>query len=144
MVHFLKYNVIGLINTAITLVVVWVLHQVLDVSVVLANFIGYVAGGLNSYLWNRKWNFRSTSAHGPEMVRFAVVFVLSYFLNLGVLLGSDWLLLNWLPLADFTHWSSQWVKPGYIAHVVANGTYVVASFGFYKKWVFTGASSNRF
>jgi len=136
MIHFLKYNLIGLVNTAITLLVVWILHQVMDVPVVLANFVGYVAGGLNSYVWNRFWNFKSTSAQGPEVFRFVVVFALSYFLNLGVLLGSEWLLAHWLPLAGFAHWSAQWVKPGYVAHVVANVVYVIASFGLYKKWVF--------
>ncbi|HSQ43087.1 MAG TPA: GtrA family protein [Fibrobacteraceae bacterium] len=140
MVHFFKYNAIGLLNTGITLMVVWVLHQVLDVSVVLANFLGYVAGGVNSYLCNRIWNFKSQNAHGREILRFLVVFAFSYFLNLGVLLGSEWCLLHWPPVAGFAHWSAQWFKPGYVAHVMANIVYVLTSFSLYKVWVFRKTS----
>jgi len=135
MIHFLKYNLIGLLNTLLTVVVVWVLHQWLGMGVVLANFLGYVAGGLNSYLWNRCWNFRSDNKRGPEMLRFGVIFALAYGLNLGVLLGTGHLLaMPWAqPLLAFCH---PYAKPGFLAHLVANAVYVVASFGMYKNWVF--------
>jgi len=136
MIHFIKYNLIGLLNTGLTVAVVFVLYQLLNMPVVPANFLGYVVGGLNSYLWNRLWNFRSEAKHGPEIVRFVVVFGFSYLLNLGVLLGAQWCLENLAVLQGFTHWISRWFKPGFIANLCANGVYVVASFGLYKKWVF--------
>lgn len=136
MIHFLKYNVIGLLNTGITLVLVWVLVQLLNMPIVPANFLGYVAGGLNSYLLNRFWNFKSKAKRGPEIVRFLVVFGISYLLNLGVLLGVEWLLIHWLPLQSFTTLVARWAKPSYCAHVVANVVYVIASFSLYKTWVF--------
>jgi putative flippase GtrA len=134
--HFVKYNLIGLLNTGITLLVVWVLHQVLGISVVVANFLGYVAGGLNSYLWNRHWNFKSKNPHREEVVRFLVVFGVSYLLNLAVLLGAQHCLLNWASLAGFTAWISQWFKPSFVANVIANVVYVVTSYGMYRAWVF--------
>ena len=49
-------------NTAITFFTVWLLHEVLDWDVVLSNFLGFVAGGLNSYIMNRIWNFKNRIA----------------------------------------------------------------------------------
>ena len=45
MLHFIKYNIIGIMNTLITLLVVWILHQLLDWNLELSNFLGFVAGG---------------------------------------------------------------------------------------------------
>ena len=48
MIHFIKYNIIGVLNTLITLATVWVLHQILDWNLELSNLLGFVAGGVNS------------------------------------------------------------------------------------------------
>lgn len=141
MIHFVKYNLIGLLNTGITLLVVWVLHQWLNMPVVPANFLGYVAGGANSFLWNKHWNFQSKGALKTELLRFLVVFGISYFLNLGVLLAAEWFLLHSMALQPFLANIHSWCKPGYLAHVVANVVYVIVSFGMYKKWVFTHRNS---
>ena len=77
MKHFIKYNAIGVMNTAITFFTVWLLHEVLDWNVVLSNFLGFVAGGLNSYIMNRIWNFKSTNKKRAEVIRFIVVFLCS-------------------------------------------------------------------
>lgn len=140
MIHFVKYNIIGVINTGITLAVVWVLHQILDIDVVVSNFIGYVAGGLNSYFWNKYWNFQSKQKDTGEALRFIVVFAICYFLNLGILLGTKALLANWSPLVALATWCAPFVKPGYIAHVVAIVASVLSSFFLYKKIVFRKAN----
>lgn len=136
MIHFVKYNIIGLVNTVITLVLVWFLHQLLNVPVVAANFLGYVAGGLNSYFWNKFWNFKSTNSHRQDAWRFLIVFSSSYLINLGVLLGMEYLLFHYEPLIEFSEKVRAFAKPGYIAHVVANIVYVFVSFFLYKKVVF--------
>ena len=143
MIHFLKYNIIGLVNTLITVAVVGVLHQILDFPVVPSNFIGYIVGAVHSYVLNRIWNFRSRNPHGPEIARFLLVFILSYLVNLGVLLGVEaWMTrVSWM--VGFREWSGRWIKPGYLAHLVANAVYVVVSFGLYKKWVFAGKSEGK-
>jgi len=134
--HFIKYNAIGIINTLITLAVVWVLHQWLDWNKEVSNFLGFVAGGINSYLMNRIWNFKSDNRKRTEVMRFAVVFLLSYLLNLATLEGVAYLLENASGLQPFSVWISQFMKPTYFANIVANIVYVLASFMLYKKWVF--------
>lgn len=136
MLHFVKYNLIGIMNTLITLLVVWVLHQLLDWNLELSNFLGFIAGGCNSYLMNRIWNFKSNNEKRTEVTRFLIVFLCAYDLNLLVLEGSVYLLNNasWCkPISEF---ASQFMKPSYLANVIANVVYVLASFTLYKKWVF--------
>lgn len=136
MLHFIKYNIIGVLNTLITLVVVWILHQILDWNLELSNFLGFVAGGCNSYICNRIWNFKSTNKKRTEVIRFLVVFLVSYGVNLAVLEGSAYVLTNAAWCANFSAWLTQYMKPTYLANVIANVVYVLVSFMLYKKWVF--------
>lgn len=138
-IHFIKYNLIGVLNTLITLATVWVLHQWLDWNLELSNLLGFVAGGCNSYLCNRIWNFKSRNQKRTEVVRFVLVFLLSYAVNLLVLEGTAYALAHFQWLSGFTAWISQFMKPTYFANVVANVVYVLVSFTLYKKWVFKAA-----
>lgn len=141
MLHFIKYNIIGLMNTLLTLVVVYVLYQLLAWNLELSNFLGFVAGGINSYVWNRKWNFKSNNKKGTEIVRFLCVFAVAYAVNLGVLELSNYLLAG---AAIFDSEVSflggtkigEIMKPGYVANIAANVAYVIVSFGAFKFWVF--------
>lgn len=114
----------------------WILHQILDWDLVLSNFLGFVAGGCNSYLCNRIWNFKSNNKKSAEILRFLVVFLCSYGVNLLVLKGSVYVLENAAWCAGFTAWVSQFMKHTYVANVIANVVYVLVSFTLYKKWVF--------
>lgn len=136
MLHFVKYNLIGIMNTLITLVVVWVLHQLLDWNLEFSNFLGFVAGGCNSYLMNRIWNFRSNNEKKTEVARFLLVFLCAYGLNLLVLEGCVYALENFATLSGLCKFIAQFMKPSYLANIVANVVYVLASYTLYKKWVF--------
>ena len=37
---------------------------------------------------------------------------------------------------DFCSWYLEWVKPGFVAHIIANVVYILISFLLYKNWVF--------
>ena len=136
MLHFVKYNLVGIMNTLITLLVVWVLHQLLDWNLELSNFLGFIAGGCNSYLMNRIWNFKSQNEKKGEVLRFLVVFLCAYGLNLIVLEGCVYGFENFGWLTGFKDFVAQFMKPSYFANLIANVVYVLASFTLYKKWVF--------
>ena len=135
MKHFIKYNLIGVMNTLITLASVWVMHQLLDWNLELSNFLGFIFGAINSYLMNRIWNFKSKNRKRTEVIRFAIVFAAAYLLNLATLEICVYALDTPLckPFSDFI---SQYMKTGYFANIIANIVYVIASFTLYKKWVF--------
>ena len=81
----IKYGVVGVINTLITAVVIWVMMKLLGCSDVVSNVVGYIAGVLNSFIWNKKWTFKSTEKWIGSAIRFGVVFGICYLLQLGLL-----------------------------------------------------------
>jgi putative flippase GtrA len=81
----LKYGVVGAGNTLLTAGVIWLMMRC-GIGDVLANGIGYAAGMLNSFVWNRQWTFRSKESWLASGLRFFAVFLLSYALQLGVFL----------------------------------------------------------
>jgi putative flippase GtrA len=102
-VEFLKFNAVGLLNTAVDFVVYTGLLGA-GVHLLAAQTAGYGCGIVNSYLWNKYWTFRrggvnragesggsGGSLAGPgERARFARFVAL----NIGTLLLS--LLVLWL------------------------------------------------
>ena len=57
-VQLLKYGVIGVSNTLITLVVFYVINTLMGLDYAVANTLGYILGLINSFVWNRTWVFR--------------------------------------------------------------------------------------
>jgi putative flippase GtrA len=54
-----RYAVTGVINTALGLLVILILHVVLNVGLVVSNAVGYGVGVVCSFLLNRSWTFSS-------------------------------------------------------------------------------------
>ena len=82
----IRYGVVGVSNTLITAVVIWVMMKMAGCSDVLSNITGYAAGVLNSFVLNKKWTFKSTIGWSRGAVRFGVVFGICYLMQLGLLL----------------------------------------------------------
>lgn len=55
----MKYGLVGVSNSLITLIVIFVCDEVLGLKLMLADVIGYVAGVINSFIWNKNWVFKS-------------------------------------------------------------------------------------
>ena len=124
--NFIKYNLIGVVNTLITLMVVWVLYELLHWNLELSNFLGFVAGGVNSYVMNRRLNFKSHNKKRSEVMRFVIVFLCAYLVNLFVLEY----------LKDALRSAGDFLSAGYLANILANVAYVVVSFALYRYFVF--------
>ena len=82
----IRYGVVGVSNTLITAVVIWVMMKMAGCSDVLSNITGYAAGVLNSFVLNKKWTFKSAIGWTRGAVRFGVVFGICYLMQLGLLL----------------------------------------------------------
>jgi putative flippase GtrA len=83
--QFVKYGVVGASNTALTFATysigVWI-----GVPYLVALIVGYIPGGLNSYLLNRRWTFDAAHlAHSHAGTRFAIVLTCATLANLGLL-----------------------------------------------------------
>lgn len=78
----IKYGIVGICNTLITMVVIWIMMKLFDCREGLSNFTGYIAGLLNSFVWNKQWTFKdSSSGWTHSAVRFAIAFGVCYLLQ---------------------------------------------------------------
>ncbi len=84
--QFIKYGCVGVINTLLTLSIIYLCKSLLGVNPWLSNTIGYTAGMLNSFFWNKMWVFHS---HGTKLFHemaiffsgFAVCYLLQFFVT---------------------------------------------------------------
>ncbi|MDR1602433.1 MAG: GtrA family protein [Tannerella sp.] len=82
----IKYATVGIGNTLLTLVIIRVLTKWMGSPEAFANFTGYLAGLISSYVFNRYWTFRSKSGWKKSAVRFFGAFAVCYALQLLLLL----------------------------------------------------------
>jgi putative flippase GtrA len=84
-VQFVKFGIVGVSNTLLTLAVYTVLLKVLGVWYLAASAIGFVAGAINGFLLNRRWTFREHVGDALTPVRWGVVQTCGLGLNEGLL-----------------------------------------------------------
>lgn len=69
-----KFALVGASNTLVDMGLFALLAQVLGWNLYLSQVISYSAGTANSYIWNRRWTFRSRERFwSPVLVRFLLV-----------------------------------------------------------------------
>jgi putative flippase GtrA len=84
-VQFVKYSIVGISNTLLTLGIIFVSMYVFRLSLQVSNILGYSAGLINSFIWNRRWTFRSTGRVRREMVLFFLVWLFCFLLQYGII-----------------------------------------------------------
>lgn len=124
-VQFIKYAMVGVLNTLVTLAVIFVCKSVLNWDLYLSNALGYIAGVINSFIWNKMWVFRSHNGVMREAAKFIVGFGLCYLLQLlAVYALTEW---SWLG-------QKQWEVCGFViggygvATLIGNIVYTLANF----------------
>jgi len=86
--EFGRFLIVGLANTGLTLGLIFVLLWI-GTPLIAANVVGYLAGFVNSFVWNRRWTFRSGGAVWREMVVYTLVWLVSYLLQMGALIAAS-------------------------------------------------------
>ena len=76
-VQFLKFIDLGVMNTAVSLIVIYVIMKI-GLNYRLSNFIGYIAGLINSFIFNKVWVFKTKKNLIKEGLTFIIVFALCY------------------------------------------------------------------
>lgn len=77
-----KFFIVGILNTLLSLLIIFGLKYFYSFSDVNANFIGYVAGLVCSFVLNKKWTFNHTGQLISTIVKFILVFVTAYMGNI--------------------------------------------------------------
>ncbi|MDE5626522.1 MAG: GtrA family protein [Paramuribaculum sp.] len=127
--QFVRYAMVGALNTILTLVVIYACKDFFGINIWVSNAIGYIAGFINSFLWNKLWVFRSSAGYLREAIKFVGGFLLCYCLQF----AATWL-LNGHSLLAGREWSLfGFVISGYgIATLMGMVIYTLANF-FYNK-----------
>ncbi len=79
--RFFRFALVGGSNGVVT-VVSYSLLIGIGIAYPIAAILGYVAGILNGYTWNRLWTFETGPFHLPEFYRYFVVQGAGLVLNL--------------------------------------------------------------
>ncbi len=134
LVQLVKYGVVGCINTALTLGVIYLCKSFFGINEYLSNALGYIAGFVNSFLWNRQWVFRSGGRISREAAMFLCGFAVCYCVQFAVV----WMLTR-SPFGVMEYdVTERIVVSGYgIATLVGNVAYTVSNFIFNKVVTFS-------
>lgn len=92
-----RFVSVGVVNTAVGLLVIYGCKWGLGLSDGIANAAGYGLGVCVSFLLNRRWTFRDGGAFSPALLRFLFVFSIAYPINLLCVLG----LIKWLGINSY-------------------------------------------
>ena len=68
--QFIKYCIVGVMNTAITLGVIFLCKSVCGINPYVSNAIGYICGLINSFLWKKQWELRAGTVYGGKDMRW--------------------------------------------------------------------------
>ncbi len=133
MIQFIRYGAVGVINTMVTLLVIFVCKSLIGFNPWVSNAIGYIAGFINSFIWNKVWVFRSHNGVVREAFRFCVGFILCY----GLQLLATWLLTEHTPIGDIIIDILGFSISGYgIATLMGMIIYTIANFVFNRTVTF--------
>lgn len=122
--QFVRYCIVGALNTMVCLGVIFVCKSLVGVNPYLSNILGYAAGLINSFLWNKQWVFRTHGGYSREALRFLAGFALCYVMQLAVVFA-----LNTSPFGKFEVDIFSFVLSGYgIATLLGNVVYTLANY----------------
>ena len=77
-----KYGIVGVINTLLTLAIIWIMRSVIGTSLIISNVTGYTIGFLNSFILNRLWTFKCNYNWKKEFIKFLIAFIVCYLIQL--------------------------------------------------------------
>ena len=95
--QLVRFGIVGGINTLITLIVIYILQELLHVKYTTANLAGYIAGVINSFFWSKLWVFKKLNSN---FMREAVLFLVSFGICYGIQFVALLLLVEVLHMAD--------------------------------------------
>lgn len=74
-----KFGLVGLLNTLIGYGIYFILLRWFHYFIAL--LIAQVLGVTNSFFWNKHWTFKSKNKYNNEMLRFVLVYTITFIIN---------------------------------------------------------------
>jgi putative flippase GtrA len=86
MKSFVKFCTIGVVNTAITFSIFYFLNQIMGVNYLASSFMGYIAGVISSFSFNKSWTFNNKDSNSIfQFAKFTILNLFSLGINLLIL-----------------------------------------------------------
>ena len=82
-----KFMGVGILNTLLSIVVIFSLKYFANSSDLLANVIGYAVGLSCSFILNKRWTFNHSDHMLSTIPKFLLVFAVSYLFNIVTVLS---------------------------------------------------------
>lgn len=124
LVQLVKYGIVGVANTLLTLAVIFVCKSMIGLNPYISNALGYGVGLVNSFIWNRQWVFRAKGSMSRHAVLFVTGFAICYLIQLLTVY-----LLNSSPLGTVELHFAEFTLSGYgIATLIGNVVYTACNF----------------
>jgi putative flippase GtrA len=120
--QWLRFAAVGASNTLLSWCAYALLYRI-GLHYLLASALAFALGVANSYIWNRRWTFRSRGRPAPEALRFAVV----QCVGLGVDVALLYALVDGVGIHHL------------IAQALVFPAASLVTFGLSRKWAFAGA-----
>lgn len=82
--QFVKFGVVGIINTTIHLITLFILVEFFAIYYLIASFIAFLFAVTNSFILNTLWTFKKNIGHKTKSryIKFFVISIIATFLNL--------------------------------------------------------------
>ena len=98
----IKYSTVGISGTAVDILVLYFLVDILGLGVILAASISFILAATNNFLWNNIWTFRE-DVHkrfiSLRYIRFMIVSVIGLILTIFLMYIFNSILFIWYILA---------------------------------------------
>ncbi|MCH5219532.1 MAG: GtrA family protein [Muribaculaceae bacterium] len=132
-IQLFRYAVVGVMNTLLTLTVIFICKSFLHINPYVSNAIGYFLGLVNSFLWNRSWVFH---AHGGKIHYQAVSFIIGFVVCYAIQFLVVWL-LNQSSFGKIEIDILGFILSGYgIATLIGNVVYTLCNFVYNRLFAF--------
>lgn len=82
--HISRFIFVGILNTIVGYGAYFILLY-LNIYYILALFLSSVIGIIHSFIWNKKWTFKSNGDLRKESIRFISVYGIAFLINLVIL-----------------------------------------------------------
>jgi putative flippase GtrA len=85
--EFVRFSIVGVINTLVNLIVLFVLTEFFGVYYLISAIFAFLAAVTNSFILNKTWTFRYNSKDSIHIkyIQFLVVSILAFIVNMIVL-----------------------------------------------------------
>ena len=107
--QFFKFGIVGASGTLVNFAIYHSVIKVFAAPIWLAYAIGFIAGGVNNYWWNRHWTFRSQGHPWKELGQFIMVSAVALAISEFVLFEAA----RYIPAMPFRN-SAVWLAATFV------------------------------